>query len=109
MRRSISWAILLLFLSVNHSYGEHTVNNLRGLDEKHNPHAAITHRLLEEHDSNSCGAKLQRKFNCSEYDCEDRVAGTLNYPDALIHYSYWFLIGHHDLQRLHKLPGFFLL
>ena len=31
----------------------------------------------EHHDSDSCGAKLQQQFNCSEYDCLDRVAGEL--------------------------------
>ena len=49
------------------------------LSDRHLPdeHESRTLLALGEEDSDSCGAQLQVKFNCSEFDCKDRVAGML--------------------------------
>lgn len=69
-------AVLLFFAAVHVSFGEEAglrVSRDGGLIPD-----SFAGRLLvldNEHDPNSCGAELQRKFNCTEYDCLDRVAG----------------------------------
>jgi hypothetical protein len=62
-----TWAVALFLAMCNHGAAE--------LQQS----ASSSLMLAAEEDPNSCGAKLQHKFNCTEYDCQDRVAGYINY------------------------------